>query len=86
MVLRAMNTDARQVAQSRLQQRLTHRLVRGCLTVPFDRQTLECIDQGEGFVRCAEELGSRFPLSKPALAQLTADLDAMMPRQRRLFR
>lgn len=85
MVYEAIGRTPEQVEVSPLATRIADRLVFGCLTVPFDRVTVECVEQGRGFLRCTEELAQREPNRRRAVHQLGSDLNQLLPRERTPF-
>ena len=74
MAYRAVNRDPQDAAHSPKLRRIADRLIKGCLTVPFDGATLACVESGHPFLSCVEGLARRAPERQPSLRILVEDL------------
>lgn len=75
MAFRALGRSSDDAAHSPLVRRVANRLTRGCLTVPFDRATLRCVQEGRSLVSCADTLVRQHPERRDALRELLQELD-----------
>ena len=77
MAFRAIGRSPQDAAHSPLVRRVSGRLTRGCLTVPFDQGALQCVAEGRSVVRCADALAQRSPERREALQDLILELDQL---------
>ena len=82
MALKGLGRSSERVRSSPAARHVMTRLVHGCLTTPFDIETVECVNRGHSLRRCADELASREPSRVPALNSLLADLAQDLSRLR----
>lgn len=77
MAFRAIGRSPQDLAHSPLVRRVTDRLTRGCLTVPFDHETLRCVAEGRSLLICADVLARRHPERSVALQELIREMDQL---------
>lgn len=70
MAFRLIGRNRKEVNVSPAAQRLVARLVHGCLTAPFDEETLRCVAQSRNLPRCMEQLAHREPQRRATLQSL----------------
>jgi hypothetical protein len=75
MAIQVLGRSAEDVEQSPAARRWVAHLVHGCLTTPFDREAVRCLEERRNLPHCMDELVRRAPEREEAARQLLTDRD-----------
>lgn len=80
MSFQAIGRSPREAVHSPKVRRVTDRLIHGCLTVPFDQQSVSCVQAGRPLLPCLEALVRRAPEREQAVRDFLHELDQLDSR------
>lgn len=74
MAHRLLGRTPQQVKKSPAAQRWVAELVRSCLTTPFDRRAVRCLNESRQLTRCMDDLVHRSPNTRTEASLLLKHL------------